>query len=295
MFKQNESETRARAVTIRTEDGRRLAGSHFAPPHEPIAAVLICSSTATPRYLYEGFARHLTERGFAALTFDYQGVGGSRTVPLRRDRATKRTWGRLDMPAALERLEREHPGVPLYLVGHSVGGQMMGLMPNRGALRAVATVGTGYGYWGGMPRPFKYFVAAMWYAVVPIAAAVLGYTPTRAFGYGEDLPAGVGLDWARWGRRADYFAEEFRDELGFGELDVPWLALLAEDDPIATGPNAEALLALYPKAQITQRTLVPSRYDLEAIGHIQLFLLAMRSALAGDLRLAARPAAVSDF
>lgn len=261
-----------RAITLRTRDGRVLKGDHFIPQAEPArASILIGSSTATPRYIYTKFAQHLASMGFGVITFDYQGVAESRTHPLRKDRASKRSWGEQDLPAALERLTHEHPGVPAFLIGHSVGGQLMGLMPNRHLLHGVLTFGTSYGYWGYMPAPYRYFVWAMWHAVVPVSTRVLGYTPTRTFGFGEDMPAGVGQDWARWGRRRSYFEHEFRDEPGFKDLHVPWLSLIARDDQIATLQSAQALQGFYTGVTANIRVIDPGEFGYDGIGHMGFF------------------------
>ena len=77
-------------ITTRNEDNhdlrahrvfrrRRLrAARHvWSPDAPPRALVLIHPATAVPERL-RGFARFLTERGFAALTYNYRGIGASR-------------------------------------------------------------------------------------------------------------------------------------------------------------------------------------------------------------------------
>ena len=261
-----------RPVEIVTQDGRTLRGDHILPTHRPPhAAVLCCASTATPRYIYKKFATHLARQGFASILFDYQGISESRTLPLRQDPATKRSWASLDMPAALDRLEEEHPALPLFLLGHSVGGQLMGLMPNRHKLCAVASFAATYGYWGYMPSPTRYGVFALWHGVMPVALRLLGYTPARLFGFGEDMPAGVGADWARWGRRPDYFEPELSQEPGFVDLTIPWLNVLASDDAVASPQSAEALMRAYPNMERELIVLRPEEYGLKAIGHMGFF------------------------
>ena len=259
-------------ITILTEDGRTLRGDHVFPSHqEPHGAVLCCSSTATPRYIYRKFALHLARRGLASILFDYQGIAESRTLPLRRDPATKRSWARLDMPAALDTLATQHPSLPLLLLGHSIGGQLMGLMPNRDRLSAVATFAASYGYWGYMPPPQRYGVWALWYGAMPLAIKLLGYTPTRRFGFGEDMPAGVGADWSRWGKRPDYFEPELAGEPGFQDLTIPWRNVLASDDTVATKRSAEALMRAYPNMQSELLIVRPEDHGLAQIGHMGFF------------------------
>jgi predicted alpha/beta hydrolase len=55
------------------------------------------------------------------------------------------------MPAVLDWLEARFPGRPLLLLGHSVGAQQVGLMPNVRKLAGLVAVATSVGYWRYMP------------------------------------------------------------------------------------------------------------------------------------------------
>ena len=69
-----------RDTTIAARDGYPLAATVFTPEGPPRGTVLINSATAVPRKIYRGFAAYLAGRGFAALTYEYRGVGGSRQI-----------------------------------------------------------------------------------------------------------------------------------------------------------------------------------------------------------------------
>ena len=85
-------------------------------------------------------------------------------------------------------LSRRAPGAPLLWVGHSVGGQLLGLLPEA-PVRAAVFLGSqsGWpGHWSGLSRAV---MAALWWGVIPASTAVAGYLPMRALGQGEDVPA----------------------------------------------------------------------------------------------------------
>jgi hypothetical protein len=95
------------------------------------------------------------------------------------------------------------------LIGHSAGAQLVGLMPNHGAIRRVLMVAASSGYvWG---LRFPYSIAAYGYLrfYLPATARLLGYSPGRAIGMGEDLPAGVARQWSRWCLGPGYVENEF--------------------------------------------------------------------------------------
>lgn len=78
------------SIEFSAADGYPLRGTLWRPDAEPSALVLIHPATAVPERLYAGFARYLTERGFAALTYNYRGIDASRPARLNRLRARMR-------------------------------------------------------------------------------------------------------------------------------------------------------------------------------------------------------------
>ena len=120
---------------------RRLsaAATLFLPRGAKRHAVLINSATATPRKIYRSFAAYLAQRGCAVLTYDYRGIGGSR----QRDvvgynqpkslvgfKASMADWAALDVTAAVAWMRERYRDLPLHYVGHSFGGQALGLLAN---------------------------------------------------------------------------------------------------------------------------------------------------------------------
>jgi predicted alpha/beta hydrolase len=264
-------ETPGSRVAVPALDGHRLEGSYFEPVGAPRGSVLLLSGTGIPRRFYAPFAGHLARRGFGTLTLDYRGIGSSRPERWRRFEASKQDWARLDFSGGFDWVERRVPDRPRFVVGHSVGGQLLGLMARPEAIDGVVTFGTSFGYWRHMRGAYGWMVGGLWYVGIPLLTGLFGYMPASALGLGEDLPAGVAREWARWGRRADYFIGELGDQPGFAALDAPWLALYAEDDEIARPANAAPLLDLYRNAETRVRTLVPADHGHDAIGHLGFF------------------------
>lgn len=279
-------------IRFKARDGYPLTGSYFAPAN-PRATVLLNAGTGIPRRFYTGFATDLARRGYAVLTYDYRGVGDAAPRRMRGFKATKVDWGRLDMSAAFAELRKRHPGLPRCVFGHSVGGQLLALMDGVEHIDAVATYGSGFGYWAQIDGAYRYLVAGLWYVGVPLFTRLMGYMPAKPLGLGEDLPAGVARDWARWGKRSTYFASEIGDAPGFAALNAPWRAFLATDDHIATPANATGLHRLY-DAPIEIQWLDPEDFGCDELGHLKFFSRSRWAAWGGvadwfDQTLARRP------
>jgi predicted alpha/beta hydrolase len=263
-------------VEFLASDGTRLAGRFFSPATSSGAVpILFCGATGVPQRFYTPFASWLAAEGFAVLTFDYRGIGESLfgTHP-RHCRARKQDWGELDMPAGLDWLRQKTGAERVDLVGHSAGAQLVGLMPNREAIRRVVMVAGSTGYVGSIRFPSRLMAEFILRVYLPLTARVLGYTPARRIGLGEDLPAGVALQWARWCRRPGYIENAFGREVsrnGYDQFHAPIFVLHASDDPIATPANVQDLLRLFPQAPKQTKMVEPQAFGYSAIGHIDFF------------------------
>lgn len=267
-------------------DGFELAATLYepAPDTTPVnerSMVLINSATAVRRGYYDGYARHLTAEGFTVLTYDYRGIGGSRPRRLAGFRARMRQWGEQDLAGVLDWIADHLRPKRLQVVGHSVGGQVVGLAANNHRVHSLMMVGSQSGWWGHWPVPSRYRIALNWYVLIPAVTRVYGYLPGR-FGTKEDLPAGVAREWARWGRRRTYLMESEELRPGFQRLRCPLLAYSFTDDAYAPRPAVEGLLDLYSEADVFHRHLAPRDVGASAIGHFGFFREQFRETLWRD-------------
>ncbi|MBP8046313.1 MAG: alpha/beta fold hydrolase, partial [Psychrobacter sp.] len=122
------------ALSIMTERNRALAATVYRPRDEVKAAVMIAPATGIKRQFYHNFATYLAASGFGVITFDNEGIGESLSSDLTKCDASLISWGRHDMPAVLDALQDEFADATYHLIGHSAGGQLIGLMPNYKAL-----------------------------------------------------------------------------------------------------------------------------------------------------------------
>jgi len=262
-------------IEIRCADGRSLAASLFGAcePGRPVAVV--AAATGVRRRLYRRYAEYLAGRGITALTFDYRGVGGSRSGPLRGDHARLADWGRLDMTAALDWVHGELRPRRTCVVAHSVGGQLLPLVDAPERIDAVVYVGAQEGYWGNWPMPLRVAFFALSRVVMPGLVRIAGYLPARMISLGEDLPPGVGLEWARWASTRDYLQRDpFVDRLA-----LPALAYGFADDALAPRHAVDRLLASQPRLVLHRRHVAPADLGLRGIGHFGFF----RNDLSGSL------------
>ena len=143
-------------ISFPAADRYLLGATLFLPRRAKRHAVLINSATAVPRKIYRGFAGYLAGRGSAVLTYDYRGIGGSRRMavegynqprPLTGFKASMADWAALDVTAAVSWMRERYPQLPLSYVGHSFGGQALGLLPNNSEVSRALLIAAQAGYW----------------------------------------------------------------------------------------------------------------------------------------------------
>lgn len=252
-------------------DGYVLGGCRFAAQPPLKGRLIVAGATAVPQGYYRRFAQFAASRGFEVLTFDYRGIGQSRTGSLKHFRMDLLDWGRLDLAAAVDAMA--DPLVPLFVVGHSYGGHAFGLLPNHAKVQGFYVFGTGAGWHGYMPIGERLRVLTMWTLVLPVLTWWKGYCPWQMLGMGEDLPADAYRQWRYWCRFPRYFFDDpaMRGiERGYAEVRTPMVAANALDDLWALPASRDAFIQEYRNAPLNRRDLDPSQVGGK-IGHMGYF------------------------
>ncbi|MGQ4880752.1 alpha/beta fold hydrolase [Billgrantia sp. LNSP4103-1] len=234
--------------------------------------MLIAPAMGVPQRFYAPLAQWLAGQGMAVATFDYRGMGASRPPRLSGFEATIMDWAQLDAAAMLEALECHVPGLPLYWVGHSLGGQIPPLVPGQERLTRIVTVASGSGYWRENAPALKRRVWLFWFGAVPLLTPLLGYFPGKRLNMVGDLPRGVVEQWRRWCLHPEYaVGAEPGVRERFAAVRVPVVSLSFSDDDFMSARNTESLHGFYTHAPRTQLRIRPQEAGLTRIGHFGFF------------------------
>ncbi|MHA7269605.1 alpha/beta hydrolase family protein [Arthrobacter sp. HLT1-20] len=261
-------------VSFNCADGRVLRGHLFDVPNgvEQRGTVVIGSATGVLAGYYHRYAAFLALHGFAAVTFDYRGIGQSHGGSLRGQTQRWFEWGSLDIDAVLAWALARSLGLPVHFVGHSFGGFGVGMAAHASQLSRILTVGGQHAHWRDFTFRYKVDHAVRCLVTVPLVA-MFGYFPAKRLGVMEDLPRAVALDWAR--SRKDFTAAAGSDRaaLRTNQLAVtaPILAVAPNDDSYATLAAMERAVAYTPNSEARIIHLRPEHYGEAAMGHFALF------------------------
>jgi predicted alpha/beta hydrolase len=266
---------------LRAADGRELA-AHWFVARKRRGGIVINAGTGFPQTFYFKLANYAAERGYDVLVYDYRGMGESAPADIATETARMSDWGLLDMRAALAAASDRVNGAPLATLGHSIGGQFLGLLRNHALARFHVQIASSVGYWRWEGAPFKYLAWWFWRVHGPILLALKGYIPTGGGWAGLPLPRGVYEEWRRWCLRPEHFGPDLHTYLSdnvFAEINAPVLTVSFTDDPIATRRTVEAVNRFFPNVQRESRWYAPSDAGGKRIGHEGFFAQRHRDTL----------------
>ncbi|VIO72645.1 hypothetical protein CI1B_42910 [Bradyrhizobium ivorense] len=261
-------------IVVPAVDGHPLGATLFLPRGAKRRAVLINSATAVPRKVYRGFAGYLARRGAAVLTYDYRGTGDSRpkAKSLNGFKADMADWAALDVTAAVRWMRERYRDLPFAYVGHSFGGQALGLLADNAEIPRALLVASQAAHWKLMASPERYRVVAFMTGVGLPLTRLLGYLPGWA-GLGMELPKGVFEQWTRWVLRERYLLDDpaLAARENFPKFRGKLRALVMTDDTWATRPAVELLCSAFTSVTPEIISIRPADAGVKAIGHLGFF------------------------
>ena len=267
-------------------DGFALGGFTWrhALPDIQRPVVIINAATSVRCRHYSRFAAYLFANGFDVITYDYRGIGESRPGSIKGLNASWTDWGALDFEAMLRRAQREFPGQPIDVVGHSFGGCAAGLSESGQVIRRLVTVGAQFAYWRDYTPEQRWRMFGKWHLLMPLLTLFCGYFPGKRLGWLEDTPAGVVRDWstptARYERRPSGRAMLARTgQLPFANVRAQTLAISISDDPYGTIAAIERLLSYFSHAPKTHLRIAPQDIGEQQVGHFAFFRSAYQATL----------------
>jgi predicted alpha/beta hydrolase len=279
-------------LTLQAPDGYELRGFAWRhdPPGDPARPVVIINAATSVRCeYYARFAAFLHHHGFDVITYDYRGIGNSRPTRLRGFVVGWLDWGQLDFEAVLQHVAARYPGQPVQVVGHSIGGFLIGLAPSNERIQRVFTVGAQFAYWRDYLRQRRLGMLLKWHLAMPLLTRVLGYFPGKRLGWMEDTPKGVVRDWvARHPRFEDAYrsgthgldaAQRQALVERFAAMRGATLALSLDDDEFGTVAAVQRLLRYFRNSRTIHLHIAPASIGVPRVGHFAFFHGSFESAL----------------
>ncbi len=261
-------------IKISATDGVQLIAIHRTCSNFRKGIVQINCGAGVPQLLYANFAKYLSINGYDTITYDYRGVGLSAPKSLKNFNARLRDWGKLDMTGVFDWVIKKYPNDRKIIIGHSMGGQLIGMMNNTDKVDQIILIAVCTGYWKDMNFPYRLKLIPLWFLFVPLTVKAIGYTNAKKIRHGENLPKGVAIEWRDWSVNPNYFEDEFNRSLKpvfYHKIKAPIKSIQITDDPIANTTTANKILKYFCNSDISIEVISPNDLNVDKIGHSGFF------------------------
>lgn len=252
---------------IDSKSGHPLPLQIRIPGLKPKVVIVINTGTCIPQRIYWRFADFLAENGYITITYDYTDAqnfasGVSHTVWLK------------DMESVLDFVLSEYAGLRKIVVGHSSGGQLLGMLPNASQMDRLFLVASANGYWKLMDGFSKYAMWFFWKVIAPLNIRIFGYFNNRMFGSGGGFPKNIILELRSFCQQEAFFFPYFeRNQIKphYREIRTKITAYHLEGDVIANERACRYIADLYEHAELDFKSLKASDYGMKRFGHRSFF------------------------
>ncbi len=236
------------------------------------AVLVIASATGVKQSFYKKFAAFISSQNITVITFDYYGIGRSLREPIKALTNNAADWGTKDLESIIAYTLHNFPHIAKYLLGHSIGGQLIGLSKSSLKMDKLLLVAAQSGYWKYWQGTGRIRMWLNWHVLFPFLLNLFGYLPSKRISGMENLPKNVAKQWSSWGKRGEYiFSEIPIAQTVYNEIASEITAISIEDDRFAPKKAVDWMTEKYCNAQIKPVHLLPSAFNTREIGHFGIF------------------------
>ena len=260
-----------KTVEIKTNKGYSISANIYEVPKSSIT-LIISSATGVKQSYYKKFAEFINEKGISVITFDYLGIGKSLKEPLKNLNNGASDWGKTDLNSIIEYTEKFSPESRIILLGHSIGGQLIGLSKSSSKASKIILIASQSGYWKFWNGYERYKLWVYWKVLFPILIKTFGYLPSKKISGMENLPKNVAKQWIKWCLSPEYLFDHIAEEdLFFKNIKVPLVSFSIENDQFAPKEAVDWLTKRYENAEIKRTHLIAKDFNTNKIGHFGIF------------------------
>lgn len=236
------------------------------------SVLIIASATGVKQEYYKKFARFIANNGVTVITFDYSGIGRSLEKPIKELKTNAADWGQNDLEHVLQFVVGNYPKSKKILLGHSIGGQLIGLAKSSKKLDKIVLVAAQSGYWKYWKGIGRLKMGFNWYILFPVMLRLFGYLNSKKISGMENLPKNVANQWRNWGKRKEYIlSDKSIGKTYYDQIKVNLTAFSIDDDEFAPKEAVQWMTGQYKNAIKKSIHLKPIDLNTKRIGHFGIF------------------------
>jgi predicted alpha/beta hydrolase len=217
---------------------------------------------------YTEFAEYVSNNNINVITYNYSDTD----VPenkLKTSKTSIQEWATCDMNTIIDSIVDMNSEAKIFVLGHSLGGQIIGLTENCAKLDGIILVAAQTGYWKFWPFPLNIINYLTWYLYVPMLLKTYGFFPKGKDKNLSHMPKRATTDWMKWCQSPNYLFENISlSEQYYNTIKCPLLSISFGDDLYATKQAVDWLTSKYQNVKLNRIHYTSKEYKY---GHSSAF------------------------
>ncbi len=240
------------------------------PPNHQTPIILCLPAMGVPARKYLPLAESLNQNGFISAIFELRGIESSSVRASRKSNFGYHEILSYDLPEAIRFIRLHYPQNPIYLLGHSLGGQlaMLYMSINPSEISGLIGVATGSPHFKGWSFPYNIGIILLSF-FMPLVASIMGYFPGRKMGFGGRESHKLVKDWAHSVKRGRYIAKghtaNFEEQIK--TLVKKALFITIQNDTLAPHSSSKNLGDKMLKGEVIYHHLDEKDFENDSLGH----------------------------
>ena len=261
-----------KSQTVAMADGAETVIEWYGDIHEATQGVVVFfPALGVSIQYYRGLAEAWSEKGCSVVLVETRGQKLSSVNDVKRNNFGYREVVTQDMASVMDAVRATAGALPLYLAGHSLGGQFALMYASRYEtdLAGIMLVAAGSNYHRTLPGGKQRLARHVNIRLTRLINNALGFFPGDKLGFGGRQPKNMINDWSFEGLKGRY--RVVNDEVDYdamlSRLTVPVLMLSLEGDPLVPRSCADYLAEKLKSAPVRQKTIPAERFGRKAASH----------------------------
>lgn len=202
---------------------------------------------------YNDFAMYISQKNINVLTYNYTDVGAS-INSLKKSKTGIKDWANSDFKKIITHITSINKKAKIFVLGHSLGGQIIGLSDDYHKIQGIVLIATQSGYWKHWSFPLNILNYLTWNFYIPIILKKYNFLPKGKDKNLTDMPKKAALEWMSWCQSKNYLFDYIpKSERYYHKITCPLLSISFNNDIYATKEAVNWFTSQYINAKIIRK------------------------------------------